>query len=319
MLARNADNLFWVARYIERADFAARMIDAALRLAALPKAYGGDGTEWISPLAAAGNLETFRRMHEIPDQDHVIAFLAFDENNPSSIRNCIINARQAARAVRTALTVDMWECINAAWLELRRIEEARDPQRPMPREEVDRFLDFVKNISRDFDGAAYRTMLRNDSYWFNRLGLYIERADNTARILDVKYHVLLPEAEQVGGTLDYFQWTAILRAVSALTAYHWVYRESIKPWLIMDLLVLRHEMPRSLVSCYENIARYLDRLGHDYGRQGPAQRAARSIYASLQNNSRDEIFQRGLHEYVTEFIADNNRLGGLIAEQYLLT
>lgn len=319
MLARSADNLFWIARYIERADFSARMIDAAFRLAALPKAYGGDGTEWISPLAAAGNLELFRAINETADQDNVFAFLAFDRQNPSSIRNCIENARRAARAVRTALTVEMWESINAAWLELRRIENERDISKPMPREEIDRFLDLVKTISRDFDGAAYRTMLRNDAYWFNRLGLYVERADNTARILDVKYHVLLPEAEQVGGTLDYFQWTAILRAVSALTAYHWVYRQSIKPWLIMDLLVLRREMPRSLVSCYENLARYLDMIGQDYGQQGAGQRLARSIYTRLVNSRRDEIFQRGLHEFVTEFIADNNRLGGVIAEQYLLT
>lgn len=319
MLARSADNLFWVARFIERADFSARMIDAALRLAALPKAYGGDGAEWISPLAAAGNLEMFKSLHETPDQDNVIAFLAFERQNPSSIRNCIENARTAARAVRTALTVEMWESINAAWLELRRIENERDTSKPMPREEVDRFLEFVKTISRDFDGAAYRTMLRNDAYWFNRLGLYIERADNTARILDVKYHVLLPEAEQVGGTLDYFQWTAILRAVSALTSYHWVYRESIKPWLIMDLLVLRREMPRSLVSCYENLARYLDMIGQDYGQQGASQRLARSTYTNLLNSRRDNIFQRGLHEFVTDFLARNNRLGGVIAEQYLLS
>ncbi len=104
-----------------------------------------------------------------------------------------------------------------------------------------------------FDGSAYRTMLRNDAYWFSRLGLYVERADNTARILDVKYHLLLPAQEQVGGPLDYFQWSAILRSVSALTAYHWVYRDSLKPWLIADLLILNDQMPRSLASCYENL------------------------------------------------------------------
>ena len=202
MLARSADNLFWVARYIERADFSARMIDAALRLAALPKAYGGDENEWTSPLGAVGNLTLFQQLYEKQDQDSVFAFLAFDRQNPSSIRNCIANARRAARAVRTALTLEMWESINSAWLELRRIESERDAQHPMSREEVDRFLDFVKAISRDFDGAAYRTMLRDDAYWFNRIGLYVERADNTARILDVKYHVLLPQSEEVGGTLD---------------------------------------------------------------------------------------------------------------------
>ncbi len=127
-------------------------------------------------------------------------------------------------------------------------------------------------------------MLRNDAYWFSRLGVYIERADNTARILDVKYHLLLPADEKVGGPLDYFQWTSILRSVSALTAYHWVYRENVKPWLVADLLILKDEMPRSLASCYENLVQNLDRIANAYGRQGPAQRQARTVRARLENS-----------------------------------
>ena len=161
-------------------------------------------------------------------------------------------------------------------------------------------------------------MLRNDAYWFSRLGVYVERADNTARILDVKYHLLLPENERVGGPLDYFQWTAILRSVSALTAYHWVYRESLKPWLVADLLILSYEMPRSLSSCYEEIVRNLDSIGGAYGRQGAAQRQARGMRARLQNSRIDDIFQRGLHEFIGEFITENNRLGAAITEQFLL-
>jgi len=175
----------------------------------------------------------------------------------------------------------------------------------------------VQETSMLFDGSAYRTMLRNDAYWFSRLGLYIERADNTARILDVKYHMLLPAQEHVGGPLDYFQWAAILRSVSALTSYHWVYRESIKPWLIADLLILNDQMPRSLASCYENLVRFLDSIAHAYGRQGPAQRHARNVRARLENSRMDEIFQRGLHEFISEFIADNNKLGAAVTEQYL--
>ena len=152
-------------------------------------------------------------------------------------------------------------------------------------------------------------MLRNDAYYFSRLGVYVERADNTARVLDVKYHVLLPEQEAVGGSVDYFQWTAILRSVSALTAYHWVYRESIKPWNVADLLILRSEMPRSLLSCYDNIVRFLDAIGNQYGRQGPAQRHARNIKRRLENASIKEIFQSGLHEFVDGFVTDNNQLG----------
>jgi uncharacterized alpha-E superfamily protein len=134
----------------------------------------------------------------------------------------------------------------------------------------------------------------------------------------VKYHVLLPAHETVGGPLDYFQWSAILRSVSALTAYHWVYRESLKPWLIADLLMLNEQMPRSLASCYENLVRYLDNIAQAYGRQGPAQRQARKVRTRLENSRIEEIFQHGLHEFIGGFIADNNRLGASITEQYLL-
>jgi uncharacterized alpha-E superfamily protein len=161
-------------------------------------------------------------------------------------------------------------------------------------------------------------MLRSDAYWFSRLGVYVERADNTARILDVKYHVLLPETERVGGSLDYFQWTTILREVSALTAYHWVYRESIKPWLVADLLIFNRQMPRSFASCYENISRFLDALGETYGRQGPSQRMARKTLSTLANRKMGDIYDNGLHEFITEFIDDNNRLGSTISEQYLV-
>jgi uncharacterized alpha-E superfamily protein len=222
-------------------------------------------------------------------------------------------ARTNARGVRTALTAEMWSTINDAWLQLKRYDSAR-----MSREEVSRFLEWVKGVSLMFDGSAYRTMLRNDAYAFARLGLFLERADNTARILDVKYHVLLPPSESVGGSLDYFQWTAILRAVSALTAYHWVYKESLKPWLVADLLILNTQMPRSLASCYENLNGNLDQLAQVYGRQGPAQRLARVTQSRLQNLSIDEVFQSGLHDFITDFITDNNNLSTAIAEQYLI-
>jgi uncharacterized alpha-E superfamily protein len=188
----------------------------------------------------------------------------------------------------------------------------------MDRPTLNEFLSRVKEACLRFDGSAYRTMLRNDVYFFSRVGVYLERADNTARILDVKYHVLLPEPANVGGGLDYFQWSSILRSVSALTAYRWVYRESLKPWLIADLLVLNEQMPRSLASCYENLTAYLDEISLSYGRQGAAQRTARSIRTKLQNATIADIFQKtGLHEFLTDFIADNARLGAAIAEQYL--
>ena len=258
MLARTADNLYWLARYVERAEYLARILDATYRLTALPLAYVGSSNEWESAVATAGCANAFFAAYTEANEETVTDFLAFSTGNPSSIRSCLETARHNARAVRTALTTEMWDTINGAWLELKKWSNG-----PRSREEFARFLRWVLESSLRFDGSAYRTMLRNDAYWFSRLGVYIERADNTARILDVKYHLLLPAIERVGGPLDYFQWAAILRSVSALTAYHWVYRENVKPWLVADLLMLKDEMPRSLASCYESLDRALDALARD--------------------------------------------------------
>ena len=313
MLARTADNLFWLARYVERAEYVARVLEATQRLTSMPLSYVGETNEWESAVATAGCGHAFSQHYSEANEDNVTAFLAFSASNPSSIRSCFEIARTNARSVRTALTAEMWDAINGAWLELKRFGNGATS-----REELMRFLRWVQETSLRFDGSAYRTMLRNDAYWFSRLGLYVERADNTARILDVKYHLLLPADEPVGGSLDYFQWAAILRTVSANTAYHWVYRDSLKPWLVADLLLLNDQMPRSLASCYENLVRYTDAIAHAYGRQGPAQRKARAVRTRLQNSKMAEIFQSGLHEYITGFISDNNQLGADLSEQYLM-
>ena len=167
-----------------------------------------------------------------------------------------------------------------------------------------RFLDWVKSVSLAVEGASSRTMLRNDAYWFLRLGAAVERADNTARLLDVKYHLLLPPGERVGGQLDYFQWTTLLREVSALTAYRWVYRESVRPWLVADLLVLNRQMPRSLASCQAMSVSYLERLA--------------GARLNAFNEARiEDIFQSGLHEYIQRFLTENNALADAIHDQYL--
>jgi uncharacterized alpha-E superfamily protein len=313
MLSRTAENLYWLARYVERAEYLARTIEATLRVTALPNAYVGKTNEWDSALLTAGAADGFYSHYAEADERNVVEYLLFSTDNPSSVRNCIESARLNARAVRVALTGEMWDTINSAWIELQETWRAG----PMTREQLAKFLRFVQEISLRFDGSAYRTMLRNDAYWFSRLGLHLERADNTARILDVKYHLLLPEKEHVGGPLDYYQWTSILRSVSALTAYHWVYRETLKPWLIADLLILKDSLPRSLASCYGNLVRNLDQIGVAYGRQGPSQRHARGIRNRLEHSKMDDIFQRGLHEFIQEFLGDNARLGEIIGLQYL--
>lgn len=317
MLSRTADNLFWFSRYMERADFVSRIVNTTRRLASLPSADGTSANEWKAALAAVGSLAGYELIHGHIEPDKVIDFLLFETGNPSSIVNCIEYGRINARAVRTALTIETWETINSGWLEMKKIQRKRDMQ-GLTTEELVAFLDASMKLALDVDGSSYRTMLRNDAYWFSRLGLFVERADNTARILDVKYNILLPESEIVGGTLDYFQWNAILRAVSAVTSYHWIYREGVKPWLIADLLILRPEMPRSLIACYSEILRFLDAIARAYGRQGLAQRKARLIVSKLENATMRDVFGRGLHEFLTEFIEENSQISAAIAEQYLL-
>ena len=309
MLARTADSLYWMGRYIERADFVARILEATLRLAAIPTR--GDGNAdavWASCLASAAEADAIPRPYtERAVREH----LAFSPDNGSSIACCLTRARTNARSVRTALTVELWEAVNGAWNGL------AEQGRPTRRDDFARFLEWVKTVTLSVEGATSRTMLRNDGYCFLRLGAAVERADNTARLLDVKYHLLLPEGERVGGQLDYFQWTTLLREVSALTAYRWVYRDNVKPWLVADLLVLNRQMPRSLASCQSSIVRYLDRLAEEYGRRGAAQRIAADRMRAFEGAGIDGIFQSGLHEYIQEFLAENHRLGRAITDQYL--
>jgi uncharacterized alpha-E superfamily protein len=226
--------------------------------------------------------------------------------------SCLATARLNGRAVRTGLTADMWDAVNATWLQARELGDA-----DFGPDSIRRVLDWVKERSLLFNGCVGSTMLRNDAYWFTRLGTLIERADNTARILDVKYHVLLPDYVPVGGGLDYVQWSAILRAVSASRSYHWVYRREIKPWLVAELLILRPEMPRSLVACYDGITDLLDLLAREYGRTGECHRLAGQIHARLRYSRIDDVFQSGLHEFLTRFIDDTIVLGGEISNQYL--
>lgn len=310
MLSRTADSLYWTGRYIERADFLARIMEATVRLAAIPSKSGDPEKVWASALASAGAKANFG--DRIPTEKTVREHIAFSPANSSSIHACITRARTNARSVRTALTVELWEAINSAWNAL------ADVGQPKRRDDFTTFLAWVKSVTLSVEGATSRTMLRNDAYWFIRLGAAVERADNTARLLDVKYHLLLPEEERVGGHLDYFQWTTLLREVSALSAYRWVYRDNVKPWLVADLLVLNRQMPRSLASCQASIVRNLERLADDYGRRGPAQRLAVARLQQFNEADMAQIFQSGLHEYITAFLHQNNLLGEAISEQYLV-
>lgn len=312
MLSRTAESLYWLARYTERAENMARLIQVTLRMAGLFPGAAARTDEWHSTLVAAGSAGGFYEKYPEARADHVIHYMTRDPGNPSSILSCIEIARRNSRAVRTALTTDMWQAVNGTWLEARSL-----PDHAFATESVHRFLDWVVERSRLFDGAVVGTMLRNDACWFTRLGTFVERADNTARLLDVKYHVLLPDYEVVGGAVDYHQWAAILRSVSALRSYHWVYRDRIKPWLVAELLILRPETPRSLINCLNEIMGQLDLLAQTYGRRNECHRLGGQMQARLRYERIDQIFQAGLHEFLSEFIEANIELGNEISRQYL--
>jgi len=312
MLSRTADSLFWLARYMERAENVARILTAGHRMASLASQTGSGRSEWESTLIAAGCEPGYRAVYDGIEADAAIDFLIRDARNPSSIVACLETARRNARQVRTALTADMWETLNETWLELGRFELAK----PSP-DELMRFLEWVKHRSLLFSGAYANTMLRNDAFWFVEAGTHLERADASARLLDVKHHVLLPQGEGEGGAIDHSQWESILRAFSALRAYHWLYNERIAPSRIAELVILRPEMPRSLLHCTAEVARALDELARLYGERCECHRLAGELHARLRYGRIDGIMRAGLHEFLTRFIEDGAALGNAITDCYL--
>ncbi len=313
MLSRTADSLYWLARYVERAENVARIVLVGYRMASMARSLGSAGDEWLSTLIATGSEPGFFAKYSEPTAASVIDYLTRDPDNPSSVLSSLRTARRNARAIRTALTVDMWDTLNETWF------KARDlAAQEMTFNSVPAFLEWVCERSQLFNGAYDSTMLRNDAFYFTRLGTFLERADNTARILDVKYYVLLPQHEGVGGVLDYYQWQSILRSVSALRAYHWVYHDRLQPWHVAELLILRREMPRSLISCYDQITRYLDLIAEAYGgKRGECHRLAGEAHARLRYGKIQQIFQAGVHEFLTEFIDRSSQLGDEIFRLYL--
>ncbi len=308
MLSRTALNLYWTGRYIERAEFNARLLQATIRLDSLSPRPAGSAA-WSSALLVAAAESGFNQTGEALSPSSVARYLTLADENPSSIRSCLHNARTNARAVRTALSREAWETINRAWMSV------RDRTSPGGTQAVLNLIDQIKAEARGFEGALHR-MLRNEASCFLRLGAAVERADNTARLLDVKYHLLLPPDEEIGGVIDRDQWTTILHTVAAVTSYRWLYREGLKPWLIAEMLILRSELPRSLAASMEEVVAMLTALSRRSGKQGEADRLARTRLAKLKQSRIDVLFQSGLHEYLQEFLADIPALDQAVAHQF---
>ncbi|MDE3122380.1 MAG: alpha-E domain-containing protein [Paracoccaceae bacterium] len=312
MLSRTADNLYWITRYMERAETMARLLAVGGRMALLPSTAAGYHSEWESLLQASGTAEGFARKYGEPVQRNIESYFFFDRDNPSSVAACIGRARENARIVRTALTTQVWDTLNSAFQEMRALERR-------PRSELDlaTLTDWTMRQSALLRGAIDGTQLRNDGWDFLNLGYFLERADNTARVLDVKYYVLLPGVEFVGSGLDNYQWTTLLRAMNAQRGFHWAYGGEVTATKIAHFLILNDMAPRSLFTSVEGMTTHLDRIARTYGRSTEVQSKARSLLAELSELAVDDIFEEGLHEFLTRFIGEVAGIGATIHDVYL--
>jgi uncharacterized alpha-E superfamily protein len=316
MLSRTADHLFWMARYMERAENTARMLDVNYQTSLLPQSADMNAQGWQGLLSISELTWNFSRKHAEVNARAVMEFMVRDETNPSSILACLRGARENARAVRGALTTEVWETQNQTWLEFNRMlgEGAfeRDPGA---------FFEWVKFRSHLSRGVTLGTMLQDEALYFLRIGTFLERADNTARLLDVKFHALAAEYFGAGNVkereeVDFYHWSAILRSVSGFEIYRKVYRNVIRPERVAELLILRPDMPRSLAACMNEVVANLHLVANL--QSGETLRRAGRLRADLQYGRIDEILATGLHAYLTGFLDRVNDLGAGIGRDFLV-
>jgi uncharacterized alpha-E superfamily protein len=308
MLSRTASSLYWLGRYVERADFVARLVEATVRLDALSSRPAGEAA-WSSALAVSSAAAAFEASGAELTPGHVACFLTVDASHPYSIKSCLEATRRNARAVRTALSREAWTAINRGWLIFANREHPAGDMAVLTLTEA------VKAETRGFEGSVHR-MLRNQPTWFIRLGQAVERGDNTARLLDVKYHLLLPEGERVGGLVDRDQWTTLLQTVSAVNAYRWLYSDGLRPADVIDLLLARVELPRSLAASVDETVEILGLLARHAGQHGEADRMARARAARMARTRSGEVIGRGLHEYIKGFLRENDAMHAAIGRQF---
>lgn len=312
MLSRTAENLYWAARYMERADTVARLLEVGYRMSMMPTADGGYATEWASVLAASGASAGFEEKYGEPAQRNVVSYMVFDAANPSSMRSAITAARNNGRAVRTALTTEVWEALNQTYHQFNELE-----RRPRSELGLPELCDWMKRQAAYVRGAFVNTQLENEGFRFFNLGYAVERADNTARLLDVKYYVLLPTLDMVGGGLDNYQWSTLLRALSAFRSYHWAYGGDLGPRRIAHFLILNSACPRSLIHNVQDADRLLTGIARYHGQRSKACTTSASMLSELVEIDIEDVFEEGLHEFLSRFIARNAALSQDIADSYL--
>ena len=322
MLSRTADHLFWMARYIERAENTARMLDVTLTTSLLPQSPQQAARGWRAMLGISELQPSFDAVHSSMSVPAVLDFMVRDPGNPSSIYSCLQAARENARAVRGSLTTDVWETHNYTWLQLQ--TQLRDG---MLLSDPKQFFEWVKFRSHLSRGVTIGTMLKDEAFYFTRLGTFLERADNTARILDVKFHEMAEtpanggargSAENSGAPhyLDYYYWAAVLRSVSAFEIYRRVYRDVITPLRVAELLILRRDMPRSLAASVDEVCSNLDQVEND--RSGETARRAGLLRAELAFGRVEDLLANGMHAFLTGFLERVNDIGQRISQDFLV-
>ena len=315
MLSRHANNLYWMSRQIERAENTARLLDVTYQMSLLPYRVNESDQSWAEPwalpLVINGLADAYYASNPgLLTSDKVLRFMVLDSTNPSSIYSLMRAARENGRSMRGVITTEMYEDLNAMWLELRNRSEIALNQGG-----INEFFEWIKTQSHQFRGVTFGTMLRDEAYQFIRLGTFMERADNTTRLLDVKYHTLLPSAAEVGGAVDYYQWSAMLRSVSALSSYRKIYRDVITPRRVAELLILREDLPRSLHACMNAIYEILRSLCKRESME--PERLAGELHAQLHYGRVEQIMETGLHEYLIEFLEKLHTLNDELNHHFL--
>lgn len=313
MLSRTAENLYWIGRYMERAETMARLLEVGERISLMPNTVAGYRSDWDSILRASGTAEGFARKYNAPIQRNLESYLFFDRANTSSVASCIERARENARVVRTALTTQVWEAINTAFQELRQME--REERSAMP---LSRMTDWTTRQTALVRGSIEGTQLRKDGYYFLNLGYHLERADNTARLLDVKYFMLLPQADYVGSGLDSAQWSTLLRSLSAHRAFNWAYGGDLRAEKVADFLILNPACPRSLMYCIESASSDLEAIARAYANRTEAQSRVRRVVAELIDAQVSDIFNEGMHEFLNRMIEEVAGISASVTESYLI-
>ncbi|MFB6341008.1 alpha-E domain-containing protein [Saccharicrinis sp. FJH62] len=310
MLSRVADAIYWMNRYIERADNYARFLDVNFNLSLdLPPDIS---EQWQPLVATTGDWELYKSLHSKPVKNKVIYFLGFDENNPNSILNTITSARENARSVRPDITKEIWQQINNLYYLVKDEKEKKRWQKNDPRS----FFNEIKKGCQLLNGIFDTTLSRNEGWHFGKIGQLIERADKTSRVLDVKYHMLLPKLEEVGSPFDLIQWTALLKSVSAFDMYRKQYGK-LTPFHISEFLILDDAFPRSILYCLDKAEKSLNVItGSTTGYSNKAEKQIGILKSQLEYADINDIFKTGLHEYLDNFQVKLNETSSAIFDTF---